>query len=341
MTEELKQQGPYTVGTLPETRRKARKRYTLIGPTPCEDWWHDHEQAMAHRDALNAAYQAGQHSATPQGISEEGKGLGDAAKSGPGSAPVPSETDQPSAAAPIPIAPTHDAHPESYCQRCDGPNVEWYAPSPLWNTVLRKDGQDDALGDAERAARIWWNLQSTRQLWPSVIAAVANGEAGLLAVAVDFHLFMAGQSAARSTPAVPSVEEIVKVVNDWMMHHFDTDVSEDHITGPDLRARLTQAQLSGNSGGGGRSGTNVPSDPSAVAPLGPEDGDRPSAALQAPNAEHPRTKPTQVEVNKFRFRVELDLFAAKLRRNQISVPPELAKVLNDNFWNVLIQPDTP
>ena len=27
--------------------------------------------------------------------------------------------------------------PESYCHRCGGPNVIWYAPSPLWNEVMR------------------------------------------------------------------------------------------------------------------------------------------------------------------------------------------------------------
>jgi hypothetical protein len=28
-------------------------------------------------------------------------------------------------------------HPESYCHRCGGPNVSWFAPSPLWNAVMR------------------------------------------------------------------------------------------------------------------------------------------------------------------------------------------------------------
>lgn len=30
-----------------------------------------------------------------------------------------------------------EPHPESYCHRCGGPNVAWYAPSPLWNEVMR------------------------------------------------------------------------------------------------------------------------------------------------------------------------------------------------------------
>jgi hypothetical protein len=28
-------------------------------------------------------------------------------------------------------------HPEDYCHRCGGPNIIWYAPSPLWNEVMR------------------------------------------------------------------------------------------------------------------------------------------------------------------------------------------------------------
>ena len=28
-------------------------------------------------------------------------------------------------------------HPESRCGRCGGPNRVWYAPSPLWNAVMR------------------------------------------------------------------------------------------------------------------------------------------------------------------------------------------------------------
>lgn len=30
-----------------------------------------------------------------------------------------------------------DAHPEATCRRCGGPNVVWFAPSPLWNAVMR------------------------------------------------------------------------------------------------------------------------------------------------------------------------------------------------------------
>lgn len=33
--------------------------------------------------------------------------------------------------------PTDDSHPESSCARCAGPNVTWWAPSPLWNEVMR------------------------------------------------------------------------------------------------------------------------------------------------------------------------------------------------------------
>jgi hypothetical protein len=29
------------------------------------------------------------------------------------------------------------SHPEEYCHRCNGPNVSWSAPSPLWNAVMR------------------------------------------------------------------------------------------------------------------------------------------------------------------------------------------------------------
>lgn len=29
------------------------------------------------------------------------------------------------------------AHPEAVCRRCGGPNVSWFAPSPLWNAVMR------------------------------------------------------------------------------------------------------------------------------------------------------------------------------------------------------------
>ncbi len=30
-------------------------------------------------------------------------------------------------------------HPEATCRRCGGPNVCWYAPSPLWNAVMRDE----------------------------------------------------------------------------------------------------------------------------------------------------------------------------------------------------------
>lgn len=31
------------------------------------------------------------------------------------------------------------AHPEDTCARCEGPNVSWVAPSPLWNAVMRRN----------------------------------------------------------------------------------------------------------------------------------------------------------------------------------------------------------
>lgn len=30
-----------------------------------------------------------------------------------------------------------ELHPEDCCRRCGGPNVNWHAPSPLWNAVMR------------------------------------------------------------------------------------------------------------------------------------------------------------------------------------------------------------
>lgn len=33
-------------------------------------------------------------------------------------------------------------HPEDYCHKCNGPNISWSAPSPLWNEVMR-DGDID------------------------------------------------------------------------------------------------------------------------------------------------------------------------------------------------------
>lgn len=34
----------------------------------------------------------------------------------------------------MPIRPDH---PEAVCRRCHGPNIQWHAPSPLWNQVMR------------------------------------------------------------------------------------------------------------------------------------------------------------------------------------------------------------
>lgn len=36
-------------------------------------------------------------------------------------------------------------HPEAHCHRCQGPNVTWTAPSPLWNMVMR----DGSMGGDE------------------------------------------------------------------------------------------------------------------------------------------------------------------------------------------------
>jgi hypothetical protein len=33
--------------------------------------------------------------------------------------------------------PEPQAYPEETCRRCGGPNVGWFAPSPLWNAVMR------------------------------------------------------------------------------------------------------------------------------------------------------------------------------------------------------------
>lgn len=62
------------------------------------------------------------------------------------------------------------AHPESYCHRCAGRNVQWSAPSPLWNAVMRPDG--------ERAAQ-WEEI-----VCPSCFAELA----GLAGIASSFRL---------------------------------------------------------------------------------------------------------------------------------------------------------
>lgn len=34
-----------------------------------------------------------------------------------------------------------NVHPEAFCEWCGRPNVTWFAPSLLWNRVVRKDGE--------------------------------------------------------------------------------------------------------------------------------------------------------------------------------------------------------
>lgn len=34
-----------------------------------------------------------------------------------------------------------NSHPEDFCHRCFGPLPGWVAPSPLWNRVMRGDGE--------------------------------------------------------------------------------------------------------------------------------------------------------------------------------------------------------
>lgn len=40
-----------------------------------------------------------------------------------------------------------DSRPESECRRCGGPNRVWYAPSPLWNAVMRLGGSINGAED--------------------------------------------------------------------------------------------------------------------------------------------------------------------------------------------------
>ena len=35
------------------------------------------------------------------------------------------------------LPPLDAEHPEKHCHRCQGTNVSWSAPSPLWNAVMR------------------------------------------------------------------------------------------------------------------------------------------------------------------------------------------------------------
>lgn len=56
----------------------------------------------------------------------------------PGETPGAVEPDDARPRAVIP-----EDHPEFRCHRCNGPNVMWTAPSPLWNMVMRSGGVID------------------------------------------------------------------------------------------------------------------------------------------------------------------------------------------------------
>lgn len=36
-------------------------------------------------------------------------------------------------------------HPEDYCHKCGGPNITWFAPSPIWNKSVREHGEKEIL----------------------------------------------------------------------------------------------------------------------------------------------------------------------------------------------------
>lgn len=36
-------------------------------------------------------------------------------------------------------------HPEDVCDDCGGPNVTWFAPSPLWNLIVRNSEKADPM----------------------------------------------------------------------------------------------------------------------------------------------------------------------------------------------------
>jgi hypothetical protein len=36
-------------------------------------------------------------------------------------------------------------HPEELCDDCGGPNVVWFAPSPIWNSVVRQPDKGDPM----------------------------------------------------------------------------------------------------------------------------------------------------------------------------------------------------
>lgn len=78
-------------------------------------------------------------------------------------------------AKPEPAQSGSEVHPETVCRRCGGPNVSWFAPSPLWNAVMR-DGSINgpqefdelicptcfAVLAEERGVANGWRLTATR-----------------------------------------------------------------------------------------------------------------------------------------------------------------------------------
>ena len=58
--EEIAGDGPYMVALWPDDRPRARKRYTIKGPTPCDSWWHNFGEVRSRVDSLNAAHKQGQ-----------------------------------------------------------------------------------------------------------------------------------------------------------------------------------------------------------------------------------------------------------------------------------------
>lgn len=72
-----------------------------------------------------------------------------------------------------------DRHPEAYCHRCGGPNITWWAPSPVWNYVMgypdeAHDGIVCPLCFAELAeakgASEGWRVEPGR--WPEGVSLV-------------------------------------------------------------------------------------------------------------------------------------------------------------------------
>jgi hypothetical protein len=68
-------------------------------------------------------------------------------------------------------------HPEAICEDCGGANVSWFAPSPLWNQVVRPDGEQGdpmlcprcfALRAFRAGVDVTWKLEPTgSSLYPT------------------------------------------------------------------------------------------------------------------------------------------------------------------------------